>query len=229
MTANGPDRGEDDLAVARRCLAGDEAAWTRVVERHRPAMIELAQRIVPEAAALDLVDAVIADVWQRRKLERYEGRSALSTWLGAVTINAALNARRSFDKHALTVSVGGDQPDVPATPSIDADHAPLAGILNDAIAALPAESKLLVRMYYEQGLTLDQAAVVLKRSKSTLSRMLLQARGEIRREADRLARERFRTTLDALRAGADLGRLDVDIRTACAPVRDSRDPRVSNS
>jgi RNA polymerase sigma-70 factor (ECF subfamily) len=228
MTVTGSDRA-DDLALVRRCLGGDEEAWRRLVRLHRQGMIDLARRILPGADAADVVDAVIADVWERRKLARFAGRSALATWLGAVTINAALNAKRSSASRSQTMVTPAAAPDVAASRPVDRDDASLARTLKDAIAVLPPGAKLLVLMYYEQGLTLDQAATLLKRSKSTLSRALQQARDRIRAEAERLAGERLGTTLAALRAGADLSELDFDLRAACAPGRDRLDRTVSNS
>jgi RNA polymerase sigma-70 factor (ECF subfamily) len=228
MTVTGSDRA-DDLALVRRCLGGDEEAWRRLVQLHRQGMIDLALRILPGADAADVVDAVIADVWERRKLARFAGRSALATWLGAVTINASLNAKRSSASRSQTMVTTAAVPDVAAPRRVDRDDASLARTLKDAIAVLPPAAKLLVLMYYEQGLTLDQAATLLKRSKSTLSRALQQARDRIRAEAERLAGERLGTTLTALRAGADLSELDFDLRAACALGRDRLDRPVSNS
>jgi RNA polymerase sigma factor (sigma-70 family) len=219
MRATESDPAADDRDLVRRCLAGDEAAWKQLVERYRHRLIDLAMRILPRASAQDVVDAVMADVWECRKLARYEARSSLATWLGAVTLNAALNARRTINAHARVVDVAGSVPDVPAAAAVDVQEA-LVRILHDAIMALPAETRVLVLMYYEQNLTLDQAAALLRRSKSTLSRSLMRAREAIRREADRLARERYRTTLEELGAGADLSLVELDLRAACALDRD---------
>ena len=216
----------DDQELVRRCLAGDEDAWRRLVDAHRPRMIDLARRILP-SNAIDVVDAVIADLWQRRKLEQYEGRSTLKTWLGAVAINAALNARRAAQ--ASGRAAAGDIPEPRVAPRVEDDRPALARILTEAIGALPSDDRLLVLMYYEQGVTLDAAAVVFGRSKSTLSRALASARERIAIEADRLAQLRFNVTLAELRAGADLAELDVDLRSACAPVRDEIDHGVSKS
>jgi RNA polymerase sigma-70 factor (ECF subfamily) len=228
MTVTGSDRA-DDLALVRQCLGGDEEAWHRLVQLHRQGMIVLARRILPAADATDAVDAVLADLWERRKLARFAGRSALATWLGAVTINAALNAKRSSASRSQMMVTPAAEPDVAAPASVDRSDESLARTLNDAISVLPPEAKLLVLMYYEQGLTLDQAAMLLKRSKSTLSRTLQQARDRIRAEADRIARERLGTTLAALRAGADLSQLEFDLRAACGHGRDRLDRPLSNS
>jgi RNA polymerase sigma-70 factor, ECF subfamily len=227
MSGSGTDRAERDLALVRRCLAGDDDAWRRVIEEYRPRMIELAERVLPLGAAADVVDAVIADLWERRKLERYEGRSALATWLGAVAINAALNARRATAVRPERTLPGDHMPDVASPMAPPNEHADLGQILSDAVAALPPDAKLLVLMYYEQQLTLDDAAALFGRSKSTLSRMLTKARQMIAAEADRLSLERLRMPLAALRAGADLATLDLDLQAACAGSRDGTERGVS--
>jgi len=218
--------GDDDTLV-RRCLDDDPEAWRELVERHRTGMIELARRILPTAAAVDVVDAVIADLWQRRKLARYQGRSSLRTWLGAVVLNASLNARRALPPPD-PADARFDGPHAAAPAVSTTEERELASILHDAIARLAPELKTIVLLYYEQGLTLDELTVVAGGSKSTLSRTLRHARRQILDNAQQLARDRG-TTLDALRHGIDLGQLDLDLRAACAAARDTRGPRVSNS
>jgi RNA polymerase sigma-70 factor, ECF subfamily len=217
----------DDPALVRRCLADEEEAWRALVDRHRPGMIELARRILPAGQAEEVVDGVIADLWRRRKLAAYEGRSSLRTWLGAVVMNAALNARRSAASRPESPAEP-DQPEPIASSSPAADERQFAAILHDAITSLSPSQKTLVLMYYEQGLTLDEIAAVLGGSKSTSSRRLREAREDIVAAAKRLAEARG-TTLASLRDGVDLGQLDVDLRRACAAERHRRAGRVSNS
>lgn len=227
MAATGPDRIAADLALARRCLAGDDEAWRGLIAIHRPVMLELARRIVAHTAA-DVVDAAIADIWERRKLARYEGRSSLATWLGAVAINAALNAKRAAASHLEFANESAVSIDPPASePAADRDATQLSHILYDAIAVLPAPSRLLVLWHYEQDLTLDAIAILLKRSKSTLSRSLASIRQQILREADRMAHQRLGISLADLRSGHDLGQLELDLRAACAAGRDGGSGLVS--
>ena len=56
--------------------------------------------------------------------------------------------------------------------------------------ALPAEDKLLLLLYYEQGLTLDEMAGVVGGSKAALSRKLQRTRDELRASIDSLSRRR---------------------------------------
>jgi RNA polymerase sigma-70 factor, ECF subfamily len=221
------DHDEGDAALVQRCLYGDAEAWRRLVDRHRAGMIDLARRFLPSAAAADVVDVVIADLWERRKLERYEGRSSLGTWLGAIVINAALNARRAALARRETTTPDGERHEPPAVTSFGDGETDLAQILHDAIGSLPASLKVLVLMYYDQGLTLDEVSALVGSSKSNLSRRLQKAREQILAEADRLARERLGASLECLRSGVDLGQLDLDLRAACTLERNRHERQVS--
>jgi RNA polymerase sigma-70 factor (ECF subfamily) len=212
-----------DADLVGRCLADDADAWRELMIRHRSGMIDLARRILPDAAASDVVDDVIADLWQRRKLARFEGRSSLRTWLGAVVINASLNARRAAQSRPES-EAAGDASDH-TTEGIASDR-DLAEVLHGAIASLRPALKTLVLLYYEQGLSLDEIGGLIGASKSTVSRSLQRARDEIAAAADGLARQRG-TTLVSLRQGVDLSQLDLDVRAACSLERNTRGLSVS--
>jgi RNA polymerase sigma-70 factor (ECF subfamily) len=216
----------DDLYLAVCCAEGDESAWRECLATHRQFMIAFARRIVGDAAAPDVVDQVIADLWERRKLARYEGRSALRTWLGAVVAHAALNRRRSQASEERAVRASADRV-VAVEPASTGGAGEIADLLQEAISQLPPDQRLLVLLHYEQGLTLDQAAGLVGQSKSTLSRDLKAARESIRSHADRIARERLGQPLDLLREGVDLDQLDLDLRAACGETVDEATGHVS--
>lgn len=218
-------RNDPDLIAG--CLAGEPDAWSEFLERYRPMMVEMARRIVPAADAEDVVSSIVVDLWQRRKLARFEGRSTLKTWLGAVVINAALNARRSADSPDARVPLDEDAGDAQMPVQSGGQDHELIAVLADAIASLPPATKTLMLMYYEHELTLDELARVHDTSKSTLSRTLRQAREQIRADADRLARARWGISLEALREGVDLASLDLDVQAACKAKRNALRRTVS--
>jgi RNA polymerase sigma factor (sigma-70 family) len=218
-------RYRDDLYLAMSCAEGDEAAWRECVTGHRAFLVQFAARLIGAAAGADLVDEVIADLWTRRRLAQYQGRSALRTWLAAVVAHAALNTRRRGER---TVSESEISPPHPvALPAIPGREGDLSRALQGAIASLAPPLRLLVLLYYEQGLTLDEAGRILGRSKSRLSRMLKGARDVIRARADAIARRDFGRPLTALRDDADLGSLDLDLRSACRERRDETSGMLS--
>jgi RNA polymerase sigma factor (sigma-70 family) len=207
----------DDLYLATACAAGDDRAWGECQRAHFAFIRDFARRFLPDAAARDLADQVIVDLWQRQKIARYSGRSTLRTWLGTVVANAAINAGRST-RAFVSIDAGADDSRVvPPRAAVVADPArleserALASIVAECVAALPADEKLLVQLYYEQSLTLDAMEVALGTSKATLSRRLTGIRARLRAAVDATARRVLGTSADALREGVSLEHLELDL------------------
>jgi len=216
----------DDLYLATACSRGDEAAWKECAEAHFNFIRQFARRSLREPWASDVGDAVIAELWTRDKMARYEGRSTLRTWFAAVVSHAAINAsdaRRRFVSTEGTQSL--PEPIAPEgeVPGAAAGEKHLSSLFMDALGELDADEKLLLLMYYEQDLTLEQLSKVFHASKPVLSRRLKRAREELRGRMDRLAQARFHESIDALRAGVDLGSLEVDLRRALRSGRQQKD------
>ena len=67
----------DDLYLAAACARGEDAAWEECIARHGAFIRDFARRFLREPAASDVADQVVADLWQRGKMARYQGRSTL--------------------------------------------------------------------------------------------------------------------------------------------------------
>jgi RNA polymerase sigma-70 factor (ECF subfamily) len=78
----------EDLGLVAALRAGDEQAFTALVERYHAPMLRLARSIVPTAAGAS--DAV-QDAWLGvlQGLDRFEGRSSLKTWIFRILTNVA--------------------------------------------------------------------------------------------------------------------------------------------
>jgi RNA polymerase sigma-70 factor (ECF subfamily) len=87
----------DDVAAAAR--AGDEAAFTTLVERHRAELRVHCYRMVGSVdEAEDLVQETFLRAWRRR--ETYQGRSTIRAWLYRIATNACLD---TLDRRARRV------------------------------------------------------------------------------------------------------------------------------
>ena len=86
-------RVETEVTLVERLRGGDTAALEALMERFAPRVYRLAYGITRnEADAEEVVQDVFLTVF--RKIDSFEGRSALGTWMYRIAANAALIKRR---------------------------------------------------------------------------------------------------------------------------------------
>jgi RNA polymerase sigma-70 factor (ECF subfamily) len=73
--------------------AGDEAAFTALIQRYHGPMLRLAMAYVRDAG---IAEEVVQESWLAclRSLDRFEGRSSLKTWILGIVMNVARARRR---------------------------------------------------------------------------------------------------------------------------------------
>jgi RNA polymerase sigma-70 factor (ECF subfamily) len=202
----------DDLYLATACVRGEERAWQELSATHADFMREFARRFLSGSEAREVADEVLADLWERGKLAQYEGRSTLRTWLGTVIAHAALNSRKARSRFVpLDEARERAQPAVRIEPADQQASDLLRDLLATALRELPAENRLLLQLYYEQGLTLDELSVTLRASSASLSRRLKRTREGLRAAVDDLTRRQAGASADAIRDGLDLARIEIDL------------------
>jgi RNA polymerase sigma-70 factor (ECF subfamily) len=76
--------------LLRRLRAGDESAFTTLVEQHHASMVRVARGYVRSDA---VAEEVAQDAWVGllRGLDRFEERSSLRTWLLRIVVNRAIS------------------------------------------------------------------------------------------------------------------------------------------
>jgi RNA polymerase sigma-70 factor, ECF subfamily len=100
-----PLRDLDELIAAAR--GGDKAALNRLLSHARPRLLAVALRIVRDRDdAEDVVQEALLKVC--RSLTRFEGRSAFSTWLHRIVVNAGLDRLRRHQTRRERVADGDD-------------------------------------------------------------------------------------------------------------------------
>ena len=205
----------DDLYLAAACCQDDGDAWRECRERYFSYIRDFARRFVHERAAADVADQVIADLWQRRRLAQYDGRSTLRTWLGAVVAHAAINAGKR-ERRMTTLDPGTMEARSRASGGAEDEdtHRRFAALVTHAVEELEPDAKVLLLLYYEQGLTLDEMVGVLGTSKATLSRRLDRLRRDLRAAIEAGALQGLRVDPAALREQFDFARLAFDLKAA---------------
>lgn len=156
---------DDDATLLARHVAGDPDAFGVLVHRHRDRLWAVALRTLGdrEEAADALQDALVSAF---RAAPRFEGRSAVTTWLHRIVVNACLDrVRRSAsrrttpldeDPRRLDALVGSAEPaDSPV------ERAEVQREVTAALAELPAEQRAALVLVDMQGYPVAEAAELL--------------------------------------------------------------------
>ncbi|MEU1509105.1 RNA polymerase sigma factor SigM [Kitasatospora sp. NPDC005748] len=163
--ADGADRTDDDAALLARHVAGDRAAFGLLVDRHRDRLWAVALRTLGdrEEAADALQDALVSAF---RAAHTFQGRSAVTTWLHRIVVNACLDrARRTAarrtkplddDPQRLDAMVGSAEP--ADSPVVRAElHREVAAALGE----LAPEQRAALVLVDMQGYPVAEAAELL--------------------------------------------------------------------
>lgn len=149
----------DDLVAA--AVAGDEAAFSTLVERHRRELHVHCYRMLGSYdEAEDAVQEVMLRAWRRR--DSFEGGPFFRAWLYRIATNACLDALRRTSRRA---PAGGRFPEVPwLQPYPDAELDEIAVADDEPDAALVARETIeLAFLAALQALPPRQRAVLLAR------------------------------------------------------------------
>lgn len=112
--------------------------------------------------ALEVLQAAYLKVLEGRA--RFDGRSALKTWLFGVIRKTAAERRRGRWLRALALARwfdGRPDPRAPATPESIAGESETSRALRQALRALPGRQREVLHLVFYQDLTVEEAARVL--------------------------------------------------------------------
>jgi RNA polymerase sigma-70 factor, ECF subfamily len=191
----GPPEAQTDFALVERLRVKDAAALETLMERHGARIYRVAFGITRSRSE---AEEVVQDVFLTlfRKIDMFEGRAALGTWLYRVATNAALIKRRG-KRVELEMSLEdclptfrddghreGDRAMLVADWSGTPESALLSGeareILEQALERLPEHYRALLVLRDVEELSNEQVAETLGESVSSVKSRLHRARMALR-------------------------------------------------
>jgi RNA polymerase sigma-70 factor (ECF subfamily) len=166
-----------DEAIIQLVQAGrGREAFDQLVPAYRRRVFGLAYSILRErTAAEDLAQEVFVKLWQA--LPRYDGRAKLSTWVYAVTRNAAVSALRSR-RRSMSMSDAGVLAEVEAIAAAPGAEPGDAG-LRRQVEALPEKQRQAVTLYYLDERPVDEVAEMMGIPVNTVKTHLHRARASL--------------------------------------------------
>jgi RNA polymerase sigma-70 factor (ECF subfamily) len=189
-------RNPEELTLVQGCIAGERASWRAIMKQYG-ALVAHAVRStflrVLKQADPNLVDDAVQSVWmalcadQCRRLRGFEGNSALSTWLTVLSTRRALDYIRSEMRKGSMRHVRLDDEDRDIVKELRAPEneeqfsMDELFVLYEALERLPEDDRLVLKMYYLDGLSYRSIAGVLKVAPNTVSSYLLRARDKLKK------------------------------------------------
>lgn len=215
----------EDLALARACAWGSDAAWDCFLNRYRQKLYDAAAAIAnDEAAARELADSLYAELYGTRqaedgrrisKLASYTGRGSLEGWLRTVLAQNYVNHYRtrrrlvSFDEQTET----GDRSkynEIPREPPADSR---LEQATDVALLELSSEERMILASYYLDERTLAEIGKMLGVHESTISRRIEKITARLHKQIARGLRQRGMSKRAAEEAmQSDVRNIAVDLR-----------------
>lgn len=190
-TANSLEAGSDVDAMLR-VKAGDEAAFTYLIQKYRRPLVGFMYRLCHNpATAEELAQEVFLRVYRSRS--SYEPSAKFSTWLYRIATNLAVNHARDTRHERPEKTVRLDEPDqeTGTTPdladdSLSAEEQLLKrerlAAIRAKVNALPERQRLAVMMHKYQQMDYRQIAAVMKLSESATKSLLFRAYETLREQ-----------------------------------------------
>ena len=204
----GPTVTGDDGAVIAALRSGDEGAFVTFAVAHQAMLLRLARMWVQNDA---LAEEVVQETWltMLESVERFEGRSALKTWLCGILVNVARSRLRKEGRSVPISSLGDpEEPAVdpgrfstsarpwaghweqppnpfPQDPEAHLLTSELRARIEAAIAALPPAQREVVVLHDVEGFFGDDVGEILGVSSPNERVLLHRARAKIRATLER--------------------------------------------
>jgi RNA polymerase sigma-70 factor (ECF subfamily) len=167
----------DEVLVAR-IASGDRFAMQVLYGRHHVRVFRFALRFVRnEQTAEDLITEVFLDVW--RQAGRFEGRSAVSTWLLAITRFKALSALRKRKDAELDDETATSIEDTSDDPEVAVQKKDTAEALKKCLTALSPDHREIIDLVYYHEKSVEEVAEIVGIPENTVKTRLFYARKKL--------------------------------------------------
>jgi RNA polymerase sigma-70 factor (ECF subfamily) len=186
--------------------AGDREAFAEMVDAYSPVIYRLALRMLDDPLeAEDVLQETFLNAF--RALDRFEGRSSLSTWLYRIAVNQALMRLRKKSPTVFSVDEplqGEEGDEIPrqlmdwcCLPEEEFMTAEAQAQLDTAVAKLSPALRAVFVLRDLHGLSTREVADVLSISQSAVKTRLLRARLRLRDSLSTYFNERLQEKGDA--------------------------------
>jgi RNA polymerase sigma-70 factor len=220
-----------DLFLTTACAAGDGAAWEVFRRQYRSVIHSAALKTSTSASeAAELSDTLLTDLFlpheSRRgesKIAQYHGLGSLEGWIKVVVHRMAIDQIRLHRREVPIEDLEGELPSNSAhgrtDESIkerDTHHARdmVSQCLTTALEQLDAQERLVLNLYFLNGVNLKGIGQFLKAHESTASRLIERLKTQLNKSVNKQLQEKFKVRKTEVPHLIELaqGHLEIDLK-----------------
>ena len=167
-----------DEVLIGRIANGDRLAMQVLFARHHVRVYRFVLRLVRnEATAEDLISEVFLDVW--RQAGKFEGRSAVSTWLLAIARFKALSELRRKPEQEWDEDKAEAIEDTSDTPEVALEKKDKGEILRSCMTSLSTEHREIIDLVYYHEKSVEEVAQIVGIPEATVKTRMFYARKKL--------------------------------------------------
>jgi RNA polymerase sigma-70 factor (ECF subfamily) len=167
-----------DEVLIGRIASGDRLAMQVLFARHHVRVYRFVLRLVrDQAGAEDLISEVFLDVW--RQAGKFEGRSAVSTWLLAIARFKALSALRRRTDVELDDETAEAIEDTSDTPEVTLEKKDKSAVIRKCLEKLSAEHREIIDLVYYHEKSVEEVAAIVGIPENTVKTRMFYARKKL--------------------------------------------------
>jgi RNA polymerase sigma-70 factor (ECF subfamily) len=164
----------DEVLIAR-IAGGDRLAMQVLFARHQVRVFRFVLRLVRNpSTAEDVISEVFLDVW--RQAAKFEGRSAVTTWLLAIARFKALSVLRRRPEVELDEEKMAAIEDAADNPEIAVQKKDKSALLRKCLTALSADHREIIDLVYYHEKSVEEVAEIVGIPENTVKTRMFYAR-----------------------------------------------------
>jgi RNA polymerase sigma-70 factor (ECF subfamily) len=167
-----------DEVLIGRIADGDRLAMKVLFARHHVRVYRFVLRMVRnEATAEDLISEVFLDIW--RQAGKFEGRSAVSTWMLSIARFKALSALRRRNEEELDDETADAIEDMADDPEVALAKKDKGAVLRQCLARLSSEHREIIDLVYYHEKSVEEVSGIVGIPEATVKTRMFYARKKL--------------------------------------------------
>jgi len=165
----------NDRDLVHRIAGQDRAAFQALYARHQTRAFRFILRLIRnEAVAEELVNDVFLDVW--RQAGRFEGGSAVSTWILAIARNKTYSVLRKRCELQMPDGAAEALEDETDTPEITTQKSDKSQMMRTCMEGLSAQHREVIDLVYYHEKSIREVAQIVGIPQNTVKTRMFHAR-----------------------------------------------------